>query len=127
MFSEQGFTFSKCILAVGRTDMRRGIDGLSATVRLKYGLDPLDAGTLFLFCGIRKDRIKGLVWTGDRFILLYIRLAEGRFQWPSSVDEARRLSGAEFMRLMDGYSIDPSVGPKRKPPKEVDPCRKRKP
>ena len=127
MFSEQGLTFSKCILAVGRTDMRRGIDGLSATVRLKYGLDPLDAGTLFLFCGIRKDRIKGLVWTGDRFILLYIRLAEGRFQWPSSVDEARQLSGAEFMRLMDGYSIDPSVGPIRKPPKEVEPCRKRKP
>ena len=107
--------------------MRRGIDGLSATVRLKYGLDPLDAGTLFLFCGIRKDRIKGLLWTGDRFILLYIRLAEGRFQWPGSVDEARCLSGTEFMRLMDGYSIDPSVGPKRKPPEKIDPRRKRKP
>lgn len=127
MFSEQSLTFSKCILAVGRTDMRRGIDGLSATVRLKYGLDPLDAGTLFLFCGIRKDRVKGLLWTGDRFILLYIRLAEGRFQWPGSADEARRLSGTEFMRLMEGYSVDPSVGPKRKPPEKADPRRKRKP
>ena len=127
MFREQSLTFSKCILAVGRTDMRRGIDGLSATVRLKYGLDPLDAGTLFLFCGIRKDRVKGLLWTGDRFILLYIRLAEGRFQWPGSADEARHLSGDEFMRLMEGYSVDPSVGPKRKPPEKADPRRKRKP
>ncbi len=107
--------------------MRRGVDGLSAIVRLKYGLDPLEAGTLFLFCGIRKDRIKGLMWTGDRFVLLYIRLAEGRFQWPNSVDEARHLSGAEFMRLMDGYSIDPSIGPKRTPPEKTDSRRKRKP
>ena len=57
MFSANGLSFTKIIIAIGRTDMRRGIDGLSASVRLRYGLDPLDPGTLFLFCGIRKDRI----------------------------------------------------------------------
>ena len=112
MLSENGLTFSKIIIAIGRTDMRRGIDGLSASIRLRYGMDPLEAGTLFLFCGIRKDRIKGLMWTGDRFVMLYIRLAKGRFQWPKNEDEARKLSGEEFMRLMDGYTIDPSVGDK---------------
>ncbi|MBR5377246.1 MAG: IS66 family insertion sequence element accessory protein TnpB [Lachnospiraceae bacterium] len=113
MLGGNGLSFTRIILAVNRTDMRLGIDGLSALVRLRYGLDPLDKGTLFLFCGRRKDRIKGLIWTGDRFILIYVRLAEGRFQWPRTEDEARGLSAEEFNRLMDGYSIDPSIGAKR--------------
>ena len=125
MLNENGITFSKIILAGGRSDLRKGIDGLAAIVRLKYGLDPLEKDTLFLFCGTRKDRVKGLLWTGDRYVLLYIRLADGRFQWPRSADEARKLSGDEFMRLMDGFSVDPSVGPKRTVP-PVDPKKKRK-
>lgn len=125
MLTESGITFSKIILAVGRSDLRKGIDGLASLVRLKYGLDPLEKGTLFLFCGIRRDRIKGLLWTGDRYVLLYIRLTDGRFQWPRTADEARSLSGEEFMRLMEGFSVDPSVGPKRKVPVS-DPKTKRK-
>lgn len=119
MLSENGFFFSKLIIAPGRSDLRRGVDGLSAMVKLKYNLDPLERGTLFLFCGTRKDRLKGILWTGDRFIMLYIRLAEGRFQWPSNESEARQLDGAQFMRLMDGYSIDPSIGKPHKPEKHL--------
>ncbi len=115
MLSADGIGFKKIVVATGRTDMRRGIDGLSASIRLRYGQDPLEKGTLFLFCGTRKDRLKGLLWTGDRFILLYIRLVDGRFMWPVSADEARQISGEAFMRLMEGYTIDPSVGPARKP------------
>ena len=126
MFSSDGLSFNKIIIAVGKTDMRRGIDGLAASVRLRYDLDPLDVGTLFLFCGTKKDRIKGLMWTGDRFILLYIRLSNGRFSWPRNVDEARCISGEEFMRLMDGYTIDPSIGEQRKvEKKELKTKRKR--
>lgn len=116
MFTENGLTFSKIIIAVGRSDLRRSIDGLSAMIRLKYDLDPLEKDTLFLFCGTRSDRIKGILWTGDRFVMIYIRLADGRFQWPRTEEEARTLSGEEFLRLMDGFTIDPSVGKKRKIP-----------
>lgn len=116
MLSKNGFTFKKVILAVGKSDLRKGIDGLAAMVRLKYGLDPLEKDTLFLFCGIRRDRLKGLLWAGDRFILLYIRLADGCFQWPRTAQEARSISAEEFKRLMDGFAIDPSVGPRRIPP-----------
>lgn len=125
MLTENGFTFSKVIMAIGRCDLRKGIDGLAAIVRLKYGLDPLEKDTLFLFCGTRRDRIKGLLWAGDRFILLYIRLAEGCFQWPRTAEEARRITPEEFTRLMDGFSIDPSVGPRRIPPVS-DPKSRRK-
>lgn len=126
MLSAEGLTFKRCLIAVGRTDMRMGIDGLSAAIRLRYGLDPLEKGTLFLFCGTRKDRIKGLLWEGDRFILLYIRLVDGRFQWPATEDEARSLSPDEFSRLMEGFSIDPSIGSKRQPTGETNPRKLRK-
>ena len=126
MFTENGFTFSKIIIAVGRSDLRRSIDGLSAMIRLKYSLDPLEKDTLFLFCGTRSDRIKGIIWTGDRFVMIYIRLVDGRFQWPRTEDEARTLSGEEFQRLMDGFTIDPSVGKKRKTPPKEDSKKKRR-
>ena len=54
----------RIVIATGRTDLRRGIDGLATLIRLNYGRDPLD-GTLFLFCGSKKDRIKGLLFEGD--------------------------------------------------------------
>ena len=126
MFTENGITFSKVIVAIGRSDLRRGIDGLSAMIRLKYALDPLEKDTLFLFCGTRSDRIKGNLWIGDRFVMIYIRLADGRFQWPRTEEEARILSGEEFLRLMDVFTIYPSVGKKRKTSPNEDPKKKRR-
>ena len=41
----------KIVIATGRTDMRKGIDGLVSVIRLKYFMDPLEVGTIFLFCG----------------------------------------------------------------------------
>ncbi len=52
------------------TDLRRGIDRLAGIVQSQFQLDPFQHA-LFLFCGRRKDRIKGLYWEGDGFALLY--------------------------------------------------------
>ena len=54
-------------LACGYTDLRRGIDGLAGLVQTRFRLDPFQ-NALFLFCGRRKDRIKGLYWEGDGFV-----------------------------------------------------------
>lgn len=93
--------------------MRAGIDSLAAKVRLKYNLNPLEKDTLFLFCGIKKSKIKGLLWTGDRFILIYIRLADGRFTWPRNANEAKAITSEQFTRLMDGFAIESSLGPSK--------------
>ena len=53
----------RIVLKTGRTDLRRGIDGLKAVISLN-GMDPLEKGTLFLFCGRRNDRIRGLTFEG---------------------------------------------------------------
>ena len=80
--------------------------GLSAMIRLNYNLNPLDIGTLFLFCGVKKDRIKGLIFEGDGFTVLTKRLSKGRYCWPSCASEARQLSLEDYDRLLDGFSIE---------------------
>ncbi len=62
----------KVYIACGYTDIRKGIDGLAAMVQQEFELDPF-TNTLFLFCGRRRDRIKGLYWEGDGFIRCYPR------------------------------------------------------
>ena len=74
-------------LACGYTDLRRGIDGLATIVEQQFNLEPC-TNALFLFCGRRSDRIKGLYWEGDGFLLLYKRLESGKFQWPRKDEEA---------------------------------------
>ena len=61
----------KVYLAIGFTDLRRGIDGLATIIRFQFKLDPYDKNILFLFCGRRCDRIKVLLWEGDEFLLMY--------------------------------------------------------
>ena len=51
-------------IACGYTDLRKGIDGLARLVQQQFELDPF-TNTLFLFCGRRRDRIKGLYWEKD--------------------------------------------------------------
>lgn len=80
--------FEKIFIATGYTDLRRGIDGLASTIKFQFDLDPFQKHVLFLFCGKRTDRIKGLVWEGDGFLLLYKRLNIGGFSWPRTKEEA---------------------------------------
>ena len=101
--------FKKIYIACGYTDLRYGVDGFAAIIKHQYQLDPFDKGTLFLFCGRKSDRIKGLLWEGDGFLLLYKRLVDGRFQWPRSAEDMKQMSQEQFYRLMSGFSIDSSI------------------
>ena len=78
-------------IVTGYTDLIRSIDGLAIIVKAQLQLDPYSTVS-FLFCGRRCDRIKGLLWEGDRFLLLYKRLDNGRFQWPRNETEALLLT-----------------------------------
>ena len=97
--------FKKVYLAVGSTDLRKGIDGLAALVKFQFNLDPYDKNTLFLFCGKKPDRLKGLIWEGDGFLLLYKRINIGTFKWPRSASEAVEISMEQYSLLMQGFEI----------------------
>ena len=97
--------FKRIYIACGQTDLRRGIEGLATMIRFKFKLDPYDRDTLFLFCGKKNNRIKGLLWEGDGFLLLYKRLDSGAFCWPRSADEAMEISEDQYQMLMQGLEI----------------------
>lgn len=91
-------------IAVGYTDLRMGIDGLTALVQQHFQMDPMSKD-LYLFCGRRRDRIKGLLWEDDGFLLLYKRFESGGIQWPRNADEMQELSSQQYRWLMEGLSI----------------------
>lgn len=58
-------------LAVGRTDMRKGMNGLALQVQQALGRDP-HAGDLYVFRGARGDLIK-IVWHDGIGMSLYAK------------------------------------------------------
>lgn len=109
--------FKTVYIVCGYTDLRAGMDRLAALVETQIGNRPYIPDTLYLFCGKRTDRIKGLVWEGDGWLLLYKRLSESRFQWPRTPEEVRELTPQQFRWLMEGLTITPkkSVRPVEPP------------
>ncbi len=88
-------------LAVGRTDMRKGFDGLAAAVQERMAQDPF-CGHLFVFRGRRGDLIKVLWWDGQGLCLFAKRLEKGRFVWPSPADGKVVITSAQLGMLLEG-------------------------
>ena len=94
----------KIYIAVGYSDLRRGIDGFASIIQNTFHTNP-QTNALFIFCGRRSDRIKALSWDTDGYILLYKRLEGGRYQWPRTEEELKELTPQQFRWLMEGLSI----------------------
>lgn len=85
--------------------MRKGIDGLAAIIEGVFELDPFGR-SLFLFCGRNRCKIKGLLWDGDGFLLLYKRLDNGVYRWPRCEAEAKVLTAQQVRWLLEGLEIE---------------------
>jgi transposase len=91
-------------LAVGRTDMRKGMNGLALQVQQVLGRDP-HAGDLYVFRGARGDLIK-IVWHDGIGMSLYAkRLERGRFLWPSPADGIVAISASQLAYMLDGNRL----------------------
>ena len=100
--------FKRIFLKVGYTDLRKGIPGLTAMIRESFGCDSYEKNVLFLFCGRRTDRIKGLIFEGDGFCLVYKRLStDSRFQWSRSEDELKEITPQQFKWLISKPCLFP--------------------
>lgn len=102
-------SFSGIYLVCGFTDLRFGIDSLAAIIERRFDVSLFVPNTLFLFCGRSNKKIKGLLWEGDGFLLLYKRVESGRFTWPRTSNDLRSLSPEQFHWLMQGFAIDPII------------------
>jgi transposase len=99
-------------LALGDTDMRKGINGLSILVADQLALDPF-SGSLFVFCNRQRSLIKILYWHGNGFCLWQKRLERERFQWPKSAAEVMRIEQRALNWLLDGLAIQQQMAHKQ--------------
>ena len=88
-------------LAAGKTDMRKGFDGLSAVAQTVLKENPL-SGHVFVFRGRLGDRVKVLWWDGQGMCLFYKRLEKGAFVWPSAKDGKVFVTPAQWSMLLEG-------------------------
>lgn len=111
MLLREQSSYDGIYLACGVTDLRKSVDGLAAIVKQDFEMDPF-GNCLFLFCNGNRNRLKGLCWDRNGFILCYKRLdgAGAKFQWPKQPEELRDVSPEQLRKLLDGLNIDPPTG-----------------
>jgi transposase len=96
---------TRVYLAVGSTDMRKAINGLSILVEDRLRLDPF-SGHLFVFCNRRRNMIKILYWDRNGFCLWQKRLEKHKFSWPDSTREVLlRIQARQLDWLLEGLDI----------------------
>lgn len=101
--------YTKVYIACGYTDLRLGLKGLTDIINYQFRLDYCDRNAIFLFCGRKANTIKAVTFEGDGSVLLIKRIKEGKFQWPRSTEEAKRLTPLQFKMLMSGFAIESSI------------------
>jgi len=97
------FSAVKVYLALGHTDMRKAINGLSIVVE-QLELDPF-SGHLFVFSNRRRKILKILYWERNGFCLWQKRLEKQRFKWPKTEAEVMEVGQRELRWLLDGLKI----------------------
>ena len=97
---------TRIYLAVGRTDMRKGFNGLFGLVRDRLQSEPM-SGHVFLFCNGQRNRLKLVFWDGSGLWVCAKRLEEGKFRWPEvSGDQNQvQLSQEELALLLGGIDL----------------------
>ncbi len=91
-------------IALGVTDMRKSINGLSIIVEEELGLD-LFTGNLFAFCNRNRDIVKILYWDLNGFCVWKKRLEKDKFRWPESEKEVIKISRSALNWLLHGLDL----------------------
>jgi transposase len=90
-------------LGTAPIDLRKSFDTLAEQVRQHLHNNPL-SGHVFVFRNKRGDRVKLLYWDEDGFVIVYKRLEQGTFRWPSAEagQSSVKMRAAELAMLLDG-------------------------
>lgn len=96
---------NKIYLAVGSTDMRKSINGLSQLAAGNLGTNIFD-GDLFAFCNKRREIIKILFWDRNGFCIWHKRLERDHFLWPKSEHDVINIDSQQMSWLLAGLDIN---------------------
>ena len=101
---------TKVFLAMGATDMRKAINGLSVIVSEQMHLD-IFSSHLFVFCNRAQTILKILYWDKNGFCLWQKRLEKDRFKWPKTSNDVMNITSRELSWLVDGLNINQAHKP----------------
>lgn len=95
----------KVLVYTETVDMRKSINGLVLLVVETLELDP-QAKTLYLFCNKNKDKLKGIFWHENGFMLLYKRMERDRFTFPQDIHKSRLEIDTSLLKwLLKGFDF----------------------
>lgn len=98
-------SFTHVFLHREPVDFRKSINGLGAIVQEEMQLDSFSSA-LFIFCCVRRKRIKILYWDRTGFALWYKKLEEDLFPWPKDFeDKTIEVTSRELQWVLDGINI----------------------
>ena len=87
-------------IAMGHTDMRKGMQGLALQVQQGLKRDP-HGGDLFVFRGRTGSLVK-IIWHDGIGMSLYAkRLERGKYIWPSAVDGVIAISPSQMACMLE--------------------------
>ena len=81
----------------GKTDLRKGVNGLSVLIQ--------DAMEHDLFCNGQRRLLKIVYWDRNGFCLWQKRLQRDKFPWPQDEAAAREIEFEELRMLLDGIDF----------------------
>ena len=99
----------RVFIALGATDMRKSINGLSLLVEEQFELD-LFSGSYFAFCNRKRDIVKILYWDTSGFAVWMKRLEKDMFRWPESEHEVIEISPVALSWLLQGLDLQQAHG-----------------
>ena len=91
-------------LRPGKTDLRKGVNGLSLLIQNTMEYDPFSR-SLFLFCNAEHRLLKIVYWDRNGFCLWQKKLQRDKFPWPQSEQAAREIRFEELKMLLDGIDF----------------------
>ena len=95
---------TRVYLALGSTDMRKEINGLSILVEGTLSLNPF-SGHLFVFCSRSRSTVKILYWQRNGFCLFQKRLEKERFRWPETREQVMEIGLRDLSFLLEGLDF----------------------
>ena len=98
------YTDYRYFIRPGKTDLRKGVNGLSILIQNTMQNDPFSK-SLFLFCNGQRKLLKIVYWDRNGFCLWQKRLEKNKFPWPETEEEAREIKFEELKMLLDGIDF----------------------
>lgn len=95
----------KILVSIKPIDMRNAIDGLTQRVVEHWQMNPQEC-YLFLFCNSQRNKVKGLYWDRNGFMLIYKRLERKKFYIPKTFrDNKLEITHQQLQWLLQGFDF----------------------